>query len=345
MLDGFENSASSSVPLKKSSLQPLRVLSVIPGDPGDPSNMVFARRQVNALRERGVDNHCFFLKSRTSPKSLLSELRRFRREVRRIDPHIVHAQVGTMTAFFCAAATKRPLVISFRGSDLNPCPDVSRLRSVAGHLLSHIATIRAKHIICVSQELRNRIWLRSRPVSIIFDGVNLSVFRPVHRDEARYALGWEREKKLVFFNFGGRPAGKRLDLAEGAVEFARKYLPEIELLPLTKVNPERVPLIMNACDCLLLTSDWEGSPTVVKEALACGLPVVSVDVGDVKAQLEGVYPSKVVPRDVEAIGSAVVEILRLGVRSDGPAQARRVSEQSTISSILHVYEQVMASCP
>jgi glycosyltransferase involved in cell wall biosynthesis len=42
-----------------------------------------------------------------------------------------------------------------------------------------------------------------------------------------------------------------------------------------------MPLYVSACDALLLTSEREASPTIVKEALASNVPVVSFDVGDV----------------------------------------------------------------
>lgn len=303
--------------------------------------MVFARRQMVALEQRGVSVENFFLSSRTSPRALLTEVRHFRKVIRAFDPHIVHAHYGTVTALFCALATTRPLIVSFRGSDLNPTSDIGRIRSLAGRFFSQVSALRACQIICVSRELKDRLWLRSRSASIIFDGVDLSLFRPMAREEARRRLGWSQDSKLVFFNLGGRPAGKRLHLAEGAVAYARRTIPDVDLVPVSKVDPEKIPLYMNACDCLLLTSDWEGSPTVVKEALACNLPVVSVDVGDVRDLLGDVQPSWIGPADVEAIGKALVEILQGGSRSNGHMRADEMSERRTTNRVLALYQEVV----
>ena len=161
------------------------------------------------------------------------------------------------------------------------------------------------------------------------------------REEARRKLGWSQDTKLVFFNLGGRPAGKRLHIAESSIAYARRAIPDLDLVPVSKVDPEKIPLYMNACDCLLLTSDWEGSPTVVKEALACNLPVVSVDVGDVKDLLGDVQPSWVGPADVEAIGKALIEILQAGSRSNGHTRADEMSEQRTTSRVLSLYQEVV----
>jgi glycosyltransferase involved in cell wall biosynthesis len=318
----------------------IRVLSVIPGDENDRSSMVFARRQMVSLEQRGVNVRNFFLSSRTSLGVLLGEMGRFRDAVQQFDPHIIHAHYGTVTSLFCAAATSRPLIISFRGSDLNPTSDIGKMRSLVGRFFSQISAVRASHIICVSQELKSRLWLRTGRTSIIFDGVDLSLFKPMQRDEARRKLGWNQESKFIFFNLGGRPAGKRLYLAESAIEHARRTIPDIELVPVSKVDPERIPLYMNACDCLLLTSDWEGSPTVVKEALACNLPVVSVDVGDVKELVKGVQPSWVGPADAEAIGSALVGILQTRTRSNGHTRAGEMSERNTTSRVLALYREI-----
>nr|WP_281433515.1 glycosyltransferase family 4 protein [Microvirga splendida] len=304
--------------------------------------MVFARRQMAAIAQSGVEVRIFFLSSRTSLRTLARESRRFRSAVREFEPDIVHAHYGTVTALFAAATTTCPLVVSFRGSDINPTSDTSYIRSLFARLFSQIAAVRAQHIICVSEEIRSRIWLPVRPSSIIFDGVNLSSFYPISRDEARSKLGWSKTKKFIFFNLSGRPSGKRLSLAESAVDYVRREISDVELVAVSKVDPERIPLIMNACDCLLLTSDWEGSPTVVKEAMACELPVISVDVGDVRMLLDGVSPSRIVPAEVAAIGSALVDVLCMEVRSNGAERAKIMSEATTTSRLLGVYQLVMS---
>ena len=323
------------------SSSPVRVLAVIPGDEDQPSSMVFARRQVAALQQRGIVTRTFFLSSRTSPGAVLAEMRRFRKVVREFDPSIVHAHYGTMTALFCAIGTLRPLVISFRGSDLNPTSDIGYVRSLVGRVFSQVSVLRARHVICVSQQLKDRLWIRSRPVSIIFDGVDLSAFKPTPRQEARRKLGWNPETQFVFFNLGDRPAGKRLALAESAIAYARRTISDIELVPVSNVDPNQIPDFMNACNCLLLTSDFEGSPTVVKEALACNLPVITVDVGDVRDLLSGVEPSRIVADRVEALGDALIEVLRLDTRSDGASRAEELSERRTTDRVVEVFENAI----
>src|SRR5207248_489562 len=158
---------------------------------------------------------------RTSPVVLLREYKRLRQEIHEFRPHLLHAHYGTMTSFLCAISNTVPLVITFRGSDLNGDPDASFVRSNLGKLLSQISSLREQAV------------------------------GPI-----------------------------RLIMLDGSV------------------LPELIPSYLNAADCLALASLREGSPNVVKESLACNLPVVATDVGDVAERLEQVRPSRVVTRDV-----------------------------------------------
>ncbi len=123
---------------------------------------------------------------------------------------------------------------------------------------------------------------------------------------------------------------------------ARDTLPDLRLEILNgEVDPLRVPELMNASDCLLIASDTEGSPTVLQEALACGLPVVSVDVGDVAARLAGVSNTCIVPRDAAAIAHALVELTTLPLRSNGPAGVDDFSSRRIAQRLCGLYREAL----
>jgi glycosyltransferase involved in cell wall biosynthesis len=102
---------------------------------------------------------------------------------------------------------------------------------------------------------------------------------------------------------------------------------------------------MNASDCLLLTSDFEGSPDVIKEALACNLPIVSVDVGDVKERTEGVAGASIVGRDPRVIAAAAHEILDQGKRSSGRSKISELDAPRVRDAILALYYDVLKLRP
>lgn len=309
--------------------------------------MVFARRQAASLERQGVEVDLFHLGSRTSLLELAREWRRFRRRVRRVNPQVIHAHFGSMTAWFAACAVtlsrrRRPLVITYRGSDLNPTPVGEGwrggLRAAAGRALSQFAALRAAQIVCVSRELRGRLWWRQEIAVVMPSGVDGEVFRPQPRARARGRLGWSERERLVLFNAGYNPRLKRLDLARQAVALVQDLLDDVRLEVLDgRTPPDRVPELLNAADCLLLTSDREGSSTLLQEALACNLPVVSVNAGDSRERLAGVRHCAIVERNPAAIAAELARVLRVPVRSNGREKIRDFSGQRIAGELFRIY--------
>jgi len=320
----------------------IRVLHVIPGNP-EGIEFVFAKRQVAFLQRGGVAVRTFFLPSRTSLLQLLRHAVRFRCEIKEFRPHIIHAQFGTMTAFFCACATRLPVVVTFRGSDLNPSPHISVVRSILGRLLSQLAALRAEYSICVTGRLKAQLWWRKHRARVVPSGVDLDMFCPSSKQAARTKLGWSQTDRIVLFNNAGQyPKIKRLDLAEEAVLAAQLQIDHLRLVVMQgEIAPETMPTYLNAVDCLLVTSDWEGSPNIVKEAMACNLPVVSVDVGDVAERLEGVDPSRIADREVADLAAAMAAIVGTGARSNGRERLRQLSQQAVAEQICSIYDLIM----
>lgn len=320
--------------------RPLRVLAVIPMSDAR-SAMIFAFRQMAAMTERGHTVEIFELRQRRSIVNLLSLLRLYRQRLRAFRPDVVHTHYGAMTGFFgvFGALGLAPVALTFRGSDLNPIPSMAFWKTAPSHGLSRLAALGADHVICVSAELRNRLWFARRKAALIPTGVDTTAFRPRSRDEARTALGWDHDVPVVFFNVGPSPKVKRFDIAQKVIELARKEIPDIKFVTMDgNLPPDQVPTLLQASDCLLFTSDFEGSPTVIQEAMACNLPVVSVSVGDVPERLQNVEPSYICPRDPAQLARAVLRVLRERPRSNGHAIAvREVGSEATSRLLDAVY--------
>jgi len=318
----------------------LRVLAVIPGSE-ERSSFVFARRQMDSVAALGVDVRTFWLGERTSPAGITRELGRLRAAIREAAPDVVHAHYGTVTALVAALAGGPPLVITYRGSDLNGSTGVTALRADAGVLMSRLAALRAAALVCVSERLRARLWWGRAAAVVIPSGVDTTVFRPAPRDAARAELGWGADERVVLFNAGSRARVKRLDVAEAAAAELARHVPGARLEVLTGgVEPARIATYMNAADCLLLTSDAEGSPNVIKEALACDLPIVSVDVGDVRERVDGVAPGAIVAREPAALAAAMAEIVRTPARSNGHAAVAAIDTRRVAERLVDIYRRV-----
>jgi glycosyltransferase involved in cell wall biosynthesis len=306
--------------------------------------MVFARRQASALASRGISVECFYLRSRTSPRILLAEVERFRQVRAAFLPDLVHAHFGTVTALFAVLFSGRaPVMITYRGSDLNVVTSNNGPRAWFGRLFSQAAALGASRILCVSGKLRDRLWWRRNRVTILPSGVDPAVFCPIPRTEARQQLNWPDEDLVVLFNAGHDVRNKRLDLAQAAFAKVQINLPQARLHILAgEVSPEQVPVLMNAADCLLVTSDAEGSPTVVQEAIATNLPVVSVDVGDVAERLRGISETSMVARDPSALAAAVTAILLRRARSNGRRRVREIDASHIADELAHLYLETIA---
>jgi glycosyltransferase involved in cell wall biosynthesis len=104
-----------------------------------------------------------------------------------------------------------------------------------------------------------------------------------------------------------------------------------------------MPLYMSASDTLLLTSSHEGSPTVVREALANGLPVVSTDVGDVRERIQGVPGCAVVPSaDPQALADALRTVLsQQGGERQASPQALGLDEHRLTQQVIDLYQALL----
>src|SRR5437016_3113928 len=149
-----EHAASSAL---SAVARPSRILWVSP-QPEFRVSTIYIERQIESLLAAGVEGRTFHLRSRTAPGVMFREWRRLRTEVREFQPEVIHAQYGTATAFIAALAARGPLVVTFRGSDLNPNPEKSCLRCFLGRVMSQAAALRATSIICVSEQLVGRLW-------------------------------------------------------------------------------------------------------------------------------------------------------------------------------------------
>ena len=319
----------------------MRILYVIPGLSGDGS-MGFAHDEIALIARKGIETKTLFTGTGTNIHRFQNTVSHLRQSIEKFNPDLVHSQFGSLTALACACSVSIPLVITYRGSDLNPSPSDGIFRSAVQTLCSQLAAIRAKHIICVSRQLNRRLWWRRSITNVIPTGINLNKFQFLSREEARRELGWSDDEKVVLFNAGKSPTVKRLDLAVAAVEVIKEQIQRVRFVVMQgEVHHDQIPLYLSGSDCLLFTSDYEGSPNIVKEALACNLPVVSVTTGDVPERLQDVNHSRIVERDAHKIGIAAVEIIKSGQRSNGRETLQPLSIEKTVSRILSIYKQVI----
>jgi glycosyltransferase involved in cell wall biosynthesis len=309
----------------------------------DPAFGVFVEAQVQAIAAEGWDVEVEFIDGRGHRAAYLSAIGRVRRRAHAGRFDLVHAHYG-LTGFV-AAFQPLPLVITFHGDDLLGTPARTgglTLKSRVGRGLSRFASRRADALICVSDQLRRAL---ARPhdrarAYVIPGGIDTARFTPGDRMTARRRLGLPVDRKIVLFPSTPGERRKRRDLADAAIRDVNAGAADVELLGVSGVPYDAMPDYYRAADCLLLTSDWEGSPTVVKEALCCDVPVVAVDAGDAWQWLRLVSGAQPVARDVAAIAAGLRAVLSGPGRVDGARVRTEVDWRRTARAVIAVYRDV-----
>ena len=311
-----------------------KILAVIPGT-GDSNTFVFAKRQVEQMISLGLDVDVCYFEDRSRLKGILNFICQYRKRLKEFKPDVVHVHYGTITSLISTFFSCSPVVVTFRGSDVNPNSEGNHILVFVAHLMSQISAFSAFRVICVSEEMKRRLWCSKDKVSIIPSGVNIDEFIPFAKLEARKLLNMDLYKPLVLFNLGRSGLiNKRLDLAEKAIKILNEKF-EIELVILSgDIEPAKVYLYLNAVDVLLLNSNYEGSPTIIQEALACNTPICSTNVGDVEYMLDRVSNCVIVSRDPYRIAEGLEILVNNAGRSNGRDFSHRFSSQSNLDRVI-----------
>lgn len=278
----------------------------------------FVKEQMdNISMQIGEDVHYFVLKQK-GIWGYLKEFVALRKILTLQKPDIIHAHYGLCGLLACMASGFNrskyiPVVTTYHGSDINE-------KKV--YRFSKYAVRYSDWNIFVSNNLKIIAGNPSQS-SVVPCGVDIDIFQPRNRKACRDYFHWEANRKYILFSKAFSVPVKNYPLAKAAVD----KLENAELVELKGYTREEVSLLMNACDCALMTSFTEGSPQFIKEALSCGCPVVSTDVGDVKEVIEGLDGCYITSYDV----NNVVDCLRNSISFSRDAQV--LSRRNKILSL------------
>jgi glycosyltransferase involved in cell wall biosynthesis len=324
----------------KNDLRVLMITSEWP-TPEKPWQVPFIVRQVEYLRRAGltVDVHPF--RGGKNPLNYFKAWIKAQRAIRGGKYDLIHAQWGQ--SGLMALPKRQPLVVTFRGDDLEGLTDENGDLTPLGRVLRRISRMvaaQANEVILVSGHMAR--FIDRRTYHVIPSGLDLEVFCPAPQGEARRRLGLKPGTKYVLFAGSVSNPRKRHALAREAVELLSQEM-DVELLTVTSVSHDQIPDFMNASDALLLLSQHEGSPNVVKEALACNLPVISTDVGDVRERI-GSFAGCVILNDLrpEQVAAEIRRILQRGERLNSRSTVLDLDENVITGKVIEVYHKAVA---
>lgn len=293
---------------------------------GNSSSMPFISEQAESLRKLGIIVDEFKIIGRGF-SGYLKNLNVLKDMIKKNEYNLIHAHYG-LSGLLSVLQRKVPVVITYHGSDINQ----KYIRN-----LSLLAAKISAYNFFVSDDLFKKAGKPKRS-KVIPCGVDVELFKPFDKEQAKMLLGFSSEKIYILFASDFDNPIKNYPLAKKAIEAVASD--NVELVELKGWTRKEVSLLMSACDALLMTSFNEGSPQVVKEAMACNLPVISTNIGDVKdkiSRLENCYITAFNPYD---IASKLKLVIESKILTDSRSEIINLSLDAVALDIYSVYQRV-----
>lgn len=313
----------------------MKVLFIMSGNSGAASPIIFA--QSTSLSQHGLRVDHFLIRGKGAI-GYIKSIPPLLKHMKYNDYSLMHAHyafcgfVAFLSKLFLPKSKKLPVVCSLMGSDVKggqPWQALIRFLAVYGWDATIVKSGDMKQCLGVGSS------------RVLPNGVDLNMFVYNPSQESKLKLGWKMENKHILFGADSHKPVKNYPLAREA--YTMLNADNCELHTLGSIPHADIPLYLNACDVLLLSSKWEGSPNIVKEAMACGTPIVCTDVGDVRWLLEGVEGCYICSSDPVDIAKKLDLALKHNVKTNGRDRLIELGldADSVASRIVSMYEEVL----
>jgi teichuronic acid biosynthesis glycosyltransferase TuaC len=327
--------------------RPLRVLMVTGIYPKTerPHSGTFIKSQVESLIAAGLEVEVIHPKPGPAPLRYISA-------AIQVFLKTLHGQFDVVNGHYglwCLAARMQwttPVVASFLGSDLLGIVMAKGGYARKGKLffwVSRWLSHRVDAVIVKSEEMKAA--LSGGNVFVIPNGIDFELFRPIPRTEARAALGWDQDSYYVLFGNDPKRAVKNFPLARAAMERLHGRGILVHLVVASGLPQNKVVEYINASNVLLLPSITEGSPNIVKEAMACNVPVVATSVGDISQLIGRTEGCRVCSFDPDELAAALEEALRHPGPTTGRMDISHLERSVVAQQVIAVFKQVTSKKP
>jgi len=245
-----------------------------------PFDGIFIKEQIEDLKKNHKFEHKIYLIESVHKSKLeyIKSIFEIRRNIKHYKPDIVHVHYGLSGLFLLFFKPKVKFFLTLHGSDFN-----NRGSNYLQVWLSRRIISKVDTVIVQNWAMKKQALLYNSNVEVLTCGVDTEFFKPERSKKI------DSEEKIILFPSSPLRKVKNYPLFLQVVnELKESYNYKINIKNLENLPRIQVKKILNQSDCLLMTSITEGSPQVIKESLSCGLPVVSVPVGDVSEMIKEV---------------------------------------------------------
>jgi teichuronic acid biosynthesis glycosyltransferase TuaC len=332
------DSESQSQSVKKA-FRVLMVTGIYPTEQ-HPHSGTFVKAQVDSLIAEGLEVEIIHPKPGPVPLRYASTAIQvfFKALAGRFD--VIHGHYG-LWCLLSRLQWTTPVVADYLGDDLLGTVKADGSYSKKGAFVAHVSRWLCPHVdaVLVKTEQMKKATSGGN-VFVIPDGVNFDLFHPIVRSEARGNLGWDQDRYYVVFANNPEIPVKNFSLARAAIERLHERGMTAELVVANGLPQTKVVEYINASNALILPSIAEGSPNVVREAMACNVPVVATNVGDVAQVIGHTAGCVVCHHDPDALAAGLEIALQHSEPTTGRTDTSHLSSSAVAKQLIAMYEQI-----
>lgn len=259
----------------------MKVLFVCSGNSKRFSVAPFIKTQGDSLVRKGIEV-TFFSVRKNGLFGYLQEAIRLKRYLKEQPFDVIHAHYSLSGWCTVLAFPNRPIVLSLMGDDANGGYSSSNhitLKSRFLLLLTILIQPFVNIIICKSEQMSKIVWMKNK-CRIVPNGVVLEEMPLLDKNKTKRDLGIDRFKYNILFLGDPKDKNKNYQLLKDSINLIGNT--DYTIIAPYPISHDHIASYLNAADVLVVPSFMEGSPNIVKEAMACNCPVVGTDVGDMK---------------------------------------------------------------
>ncbi len=281
-----------------------------------------------SLEKEGIEVDYFTINGK-GLTGYLKSIPRLRKYVGKNNFDLIHAHYS-LSGLVASFIFNTPVIVSLMGSD-------TQMSVLYRFLIRVVYRLRWRQVIVKSESMKKKIKIKN--ARVIPNGVNFDLFKPMPRIELRKKLELTEHKKYVLFLADPNRYAKNFQLAQQAFNFLGYANAELKVA--FDLPHDEIPEYLNAYDVLLLTSRWEGSPNVIKESMACNLPIVATDVGDICDVIHSTEGCYVSSDKIEQIAQYLNKALDLNIRTNGRSVISYLDSRVIARRLVDFYKETL----